>query len=170
MSPIASSLAVVLRTVRRPGDIVASGTTEIVAPRLDLAQLLVEESGTADVAADFYPRRGGWSDEEEFEAGEVCDRRIRWSSRVELPTPRANPELIRESCQFTNLAAREPVGQKIDRLRAFAIASLPPSIEAQWIASICRGASEYSCGAWRPGSRRSTLTSPRSCSWHHPGG
>jgi hypothetical protein len=43
---------------------------------LHLAQLSVEESGFADYAANFHPRRGGWSDDEEFEAGEVCDRSV----------------------------------------------------------------------------------------------
>jgi hypothetical protein len=46
---------------------------------LHLAQLSVEESGTADYAADFDPRGGRWSDEEEFEAGEICDRSVRLS-------------------------------------------------------------------------------------------
>jgi hypothetical protein len=46
---------------------------------LHLAQLSVEESGIAEYAADFHSRRGRWSDEEEFEAGEICDRSVRLS-------------------------------------------------------------------------------------------
>ena len=42
---------------------------------LHLALVSIEESGIAEYAGS-YSRRGRWSDEEEFEAGEVCDRHV----------------------------------------------------------------------------------------------
>ena len=41
---------------------------------LHLAQVSIEESGTAEDSVDFDSRRGRWSDKDEFEAGEVFDR------------------------------------------------------------------------------------------------
>ena len=45
---------------------------------LHLALVSIEESGIAEYT-DSYSRRGRWSDEEEFEAGEVCDRDVHLS-------------------------------------------------------------------------------------------
>jgi hypothetical protein len=60
---------------------------------LHLAQISVEESGIAEYAADFHPRRGGWSNEEEFEAGEVCDRSAHLS---EWRQPDGSPSTLGE--------------------------------------------------------------------------
>ena len=60
---------------------------------LHLAQLSVEESGVAEYAVDFNPRRGRWSDEAEFEAGEVYDRRV---SLAEWRQPDGSPSALGE--------------------------------------------------------------------------
>ena len=43
---------------------------------LHLALLTVEESGAAEYADSYGSRRGGWDEEDEFEAGEVFDRTV----------------------------------------------------------------------------------------------
>jgi hypothetical protein len=77
-----------------------------------LAQLAVEESGIAEYAADFRPRGGRWSDEEEFEAGEVCERSVRLSEWRQLDgAPSALGELPLEDdeiCPPDALAEMDP--------------------------------------------------------------
>jgi hypothetical protein len=79
---------------------------------LHLAQLSVEESGIAEYAADFHPRRGRWSDQEEFEAGEICDRSVRLSEwRQPDRAPSALGELPLEDeeiCPPDALAEMDP--------------------------------------------------------------
>ena len=60
---------------------------------LYLAQISVEESGVAEYVVDFNPRRGRWSDEAEFEAGEVCDRCV---SLSEWRQPDGSPSALGE--------------------------------------------------------------------------
>jgi len=68
---------------------------------LQLAQITVEESGIAEYGGDFHPRRGRWSDEEEFEAGEVCDRSVGLSEwRAPDGVPSALGELPIEEAEI----------------------------------------------------------------------
>jgi 2-oxoglutarate-Fe(II)-dependent oxygenase superfamily protein len=60
---------------------------------LHLAQISVEESGVAEYVVDFNPRRGRWSDEAEFEAGEVYDRHVTLS---EWRQPDGSPSALGE--------------------------------------------------------------------------
>jgi predicted 2-oxoglutarate/Fe(II)-dependent dioxygenase YbiX len=46
---------------------------------LHLALVSIEESGTAEYAGGYGSRRSRWSNDDEFEAGEVCDRDARLS-------------------------------------------------------------------------------------------
>ncbi len=59
-------------------DAAAAGVLVDAAARagcdLHLAQVSIEESGAAECSVDLGSRRGRWSDEDEFEAGEVFDR------------------------------------------------------------------------------------------------
>jgi hypothetical protein len=66
-------------------DAAVAGVLVVAAPQagcdLYLALMSIDESGAADYAENYYPRRGRWSDDddEQFEAGEVFDRDARLS-------------------------------------------------------------------------------------------
>jgi 2-oxoglutarate-Fe(II)-dependent oxygenase superfamily protein len=78
-------------------DAAVAGVLVAAAPQggcdLHLALVSIAESGAAEYTADFGSRRGRWSDEDEFEAGEVYERHV---SLSEWRRPDGGPSTLGE--------------------------------------------------------------------------